>query len=71
MSQETIQETIRSAFDEIFHHEFEGLSSSHAEIARAKEGTLHDFQCNSAMKLAKQISLAPRVFAEKVAQSIE
>lgn len=71
MTQKTIQETVQSAFNDIFHREFEGLSSSHAEIAKAKDATIHDFQCNSAMKLAKQVSLSPRAFAERVVQSLD
>ena len=71
MGNQTIQENIQSAFDEAIHREFPTLQAFHAEIAKAKEAQLHDFQCNSAMKLAKQVDLAPRVFAEKVIHALE
>ena len=56
---------VQTAFDEALHQTYPELDSS-SDIAIPKEASFGDYQCMSAMKLAKTVNLAPRAFAEKM-----
>jgi arginyl-tRNA synthetase len=49
---------------------FPALEPSEADISPAKDKAFGDYQCSSAMKWAKQLSIAPRVIAEAIVKAL-
>ncbi len=49
---------------------FPTLQDGVLEIAKSKEAAFGDYQCNSAMKLAKQLSLPPRAVATAIVNAM-
>lgn len=66
-----IYSIVQTAFDDALHASFPELRSLVAEMAFPKDASFGDFQCMSAMKLAKQVGLSPKAFAEKMAEPLK
>ena len=60
--QETLTEAIKTSFPTV--------PSTYVEIARAKDCKFGDYQCNSAMKIAKHSGNNPRQVAEKIVEAL-
>lgn len=71
MKNQNVKKFIELIFDQALQSQFPEIQTAQAEIVQAKEAAFGDFQCNSAMKLSKQIGLSPRAIADKLVASLQ
>lgn len=62
----SVYDEVRSAFNQAFTTVSSALNGQTTDIALPKDTSFGDFQCNSAMKFAKQLGVAPKILAEQV-----
>ncbi len=65
---QTIQDELHSLFTDACHVAF-GPISSDVEVVGSTQASFGHYQCNSAMKLSKELKMNPRQIAEKIVAS--
>lgn len=70
MAHESILSTVSSFLVQAVTSAYPQILSFVPDVAQSKDRSFGDYQCNSAMKLAKEVSIAPRTIAMAIVQSL-
>ncbi len=68
--EESLLDSIQHAIFKAAQSQFPDIVQSDIEVTRAKSPEFGDYQCNSAMKLAKKYKISPQEWANKVVAEI-
>ncbi len=67
---QTMQESILHIMDLAIQHAFPDVQEKHLEVVQSTNAQFGHYQCNSALKLGKELKKNPRVVAELIMQAL-